>query len=210
MKSENIEEIVNAITEVMAMASKVDKSLTVGVGKSAYKGVADADVKELLQPLLQSAGLSVVPVDYEYQTSFSTYTKEYNGQFKELTQTFVDCKATYLLMHKSGQYVYIKGLGHGVDSADKAAGKATTYALKNALLYIFLIPTGAIDDTDKTHSLDHGNRMTKDKDKDNKPWLNKGTEAFSNAKKAINQGYTIADIRKKYKVSKEVEQLLND
>jgi hypothetical protein len=39
-----------------------------------------------------------------------------------------------------------------VDTQDKSAGKATTYALKNALLYTFLVPTGTIDDADVTHS----------------------------------------------------------
>jgi len=39
-----------------------------------------------------------------------------------------------------------------VDSQDKGAGKATTYALKYALLYTFLIPTGKIDDADNSHS----------------------------------------------------------
>jgi hypothetical protein len=50
--------------------------------------------------------------------------------------------------------IEIVGYGHGIDTQDKSAGKATTYALKNALLYSFLVPTGAIDDTDKTHSND--------------------------------------------------------
>ena len=46
----------------------------------------------------------------------------------------------------------VMGYGHGVDSQDKSAGKATTYALKYALLNTFLVPTGDIDDTDNTHS----------------------------------------------------------
>jgi hypothetical protein len=49
----------------------------------------------------------------------------------------------------------IAGYGHGTDPQDKAAGKATTYALKYALLYTFLVPTGDIDDADKTHSDHH-------------------------------------------------------
>lgn len=57
-------------------------------------------------------------------------------------------------MHTSGEYLTISGYGHGVDTQDKGAGKATTYALKYALLYTFLVPTGKIDDTDKDHSED--------------------------------------------------------
>jgi len=55
-------------------------------------------------------------------------------------------------MHESGESKEISGYGHGVDPQDKGAGKATTYALKYALLYTFLVPTGSIDDADKTHS----------------------------------------------------------
>jgi hypothetical protein len=59
---------------------------------------------------------------------------------------------TYLLMHTSGEFIELKGYGHGKDFADKGAGKATTYALKYCLLYTFLTPKGDIDDTDTTHS----------------------------------------------------------
>jgi hypothetical protein len=41
--------------------------------------------------------------------------------------------ATYTLWHESGEFLDIPALGHGTDPLDKAAGKATTYAMKNAL-----------------------------------------------------------------------------
>ena len=58
------------------------------------------------------------------------------------------------MLHSSGESVELVGYGHGVDSQDKGAGKSTTYALKNCLLYTFLTPVGDIDDTDLTHSND--------------------------------------------------------
>jgi hypothetical protein len=57
-------------------------------------------------------------------------------------------------LHESGESVELAGYGHGVDPQDKGAGKATTYALKNCLLYTFLTPVGKIDDTETTHSND--------------------------------------------------------
>jgi hypothetical protein len=65
---------------------------------------------------------------------------------------FTSVKTKYLLLHESGESIEISGYGHGVDSQDKAAGKATTYALKYALLYTFLVPTGKIDDADNENS----------------------------------------------------------
>jgi hypothetical protein len=50
---------------------------------------------------------------------------------------------------------------YGVDSQDKGAGKATTYALKYALLYSFLVPTGDIDDTDIVHSQEYSVKPNK-------------------------------------------------
>jgi hypothetical protein len=58
----------------------------------------------------------------------------------------------YILLHTSGEFIEIAGYGQWVDTQDKGAGKATTYALKNTLLNMFLIPTGL--DTDNTHSDD--------------------------------------------------------
>jgi hypothetical protein len=57
-----------------------------------------------------------------------------------------------MLLHESGESIELMGYGHGVDTQDKGAGKATTYALKNCLLYTFLTPVGKIDDTETTHS----------------------------------------------------------
>ena len=56
-------EIIKAIIRVMQEAQSVGKNLDVGTGNSSYKGVADKDVKELLQPLLVKNGLAVLPAD---------------------------------------------------------------------------------------------------------------------------------------------------
>jgi len=42
----------------------------------------------------------------------------------------------------------------------------------------------------------------------NKPWLNDGTEEFEKARMALADGYSLADIRKKYKVSKKTAEAL--
>jgi hypothetical protein len=73
---------------------------------------------------------------------------------KSKQSIFTKVKTKYLLLHESGESVELAGYGHGVDPQDKGAGKATTYALKNCLLYTFLTPVGKIDDTETTHSND--------------------------------------------------------
>lgn len=44
--------------------------------------------------------------------------------------------------------------------------------------------------------------------KDTKQWLNKGTEQFTKVKEYLTNGGNISEVKKKYNVSKEVEQLL--
>lgn len=43
------------------------------------------------------------------------------------------------------------------------------------------------------------------------PWLNRGTEAYNNVVKVLKSGeYTLADVQKKYKISKDVKAALNE
>lgn len=142
-------EINKAIIAVMNEVKNVEKTMDVGTGGSSYKGVSDKVVKEILQPILAKNGLAIVPTDVIAKTSTTTWVDQYNKQ-KQSTLTEVTTK--YLLIHSSGESIELAGYGHGVDSQDKGAGKATTYALKYALLYTFLIPTGKIDDADNEHS----------------------------------------------------------
>lgn len=152
--------LVEAINQVMNEVRSVEKNLTVGAGRSSYQGVSDKDVKQLLQPALVRAGLVILPIGVEPKTTIERWeeTTYYNGQeqLKRKQSVLVETKVTYRLQHVSGEYIDLVGYGHGIDSQDKAPGKATTYALKYVLLYTFLIPTGAIDDTDNTHSDSQG------------------------------------------------------
>lgn len=148
--------LAQAVLKVMKAVEGIDKNLSVGTGKSSYKGVADKDVKLAVGRAMQENGLTILPIGVEPTITVSRWEQEenWNGnkQIKQKQSVFTEVKTKYLLLHDSGESIEIVGYGHGVDSGDKSAGKATTYALKNALLYTFMVPTGSIDDTDNTHS----------------------------------------------------------
>lgn len=144
--------LTTAILQVMNEVKSVEKNLNVGVGKSSYKGVSDKDVKQVIQPAMVRAGLVIIPVNIEPTLKIDRWTEQTNYGEKQKQQIFSEVKVTFELIHESGESRQIVGYGHGIDSQDKSAGKATTYALKYALLYTFLIPTGQIDDTDNDHS----------------------------------------------------------
>lgn len=154
-----MKKLVEAILAVMKDVENIDKNMNVGTGTNAYKGVQDKDVKMVIGKAMQKHGLVILPIRVEPTTKIDRWEEDtyYNGAksgVKAKQSVFTEVKTTYLLIHSSGESMEIQGYGHGSDPLDKSAGKATTYALKNALLYMFLVPTGAIDDTDTTHSDD--------------------------------------------------------
>lgn len=225
-KSESIKEITKAIVSVMKAVKGIDKSLTVGSGNASYKGVSDQDVKKEIGAAMVNNGLAIVPISVEPAVQIERWTEETNYGPKQKQQVFVESKTKYLLIHESGEWVELSGYGHGVDSQDKAAGKATTYALKYALLYTFMVPTGKIDDADAVHSDDLDTKKQQPapqttttpqpapttsaaENTKEKPWLNEKTEAFTKAIFALKDGsVTIPQIEKKYRLSKQIRGIL--
>ena len=144
----------HAMVKVMQEVKNIEKGLTVGSGSYSYKGVSDKDVKQQIGQAMAKNGLTCVPIKVEPTTSINRWEEVNNyKQVKQKMSVFVEVISTFRITHAdTKESIEIVGYGHGQDTSDKAAGKATTYALKNALLYSFLVPTGDIDDTDSTHS----------------------------------------------------------
>lgn len=143
-----MEQLVKAIIGVMNDVKSIEKNMQVGSGSYGYKGVADKDVKQKIGEAMQKHGLAIIPTSVEPNVQIERW--EEGGKQKQ--STFTEVRTKYLLIHESGQSLELSGYGHGIDSGDKGAGKATTYALKYALLYLFMVPTGNIDDADNSHS----------------------------------------------------------
>lgn len=211
-------EIAKAIIEVMKAVKGIEKSMTVGTGANSYRGVADKDVKKAVGDAMSLNGLCILPIGNEARTQVDRWeeTSTYQGvpSTKMKQSVFTEVTTKYLLLHTSGESIEIVGYGHGVDSQDKSAGKATTYALKYALLYTFMIPTGTIEDADSEHSEAKdipANKPAKESnpegmkapENDTRQWLNAGTKEWAEAIKYLqSEGGSLAKIEKKYKLSK--------
>lgn len=213
--------LATAILNVMKDVKGIDKSMTVGTGNSSYKGVPDQEVKKVIGESMAKNGLTILPVGIEPTTKIERWEEEtfFNGKsngLKTKQSVFTEVRTKYLLLHESGESVELQGYGHGVDSQDKGAGKATTYALKYTLLYTFLVPTGKIDDSDNDHS------DNKEVPKTQPPVISKmqppvkklpemktGTVAFDSAKLKLSTGeITMSDVEAKFTVSTEIKNLL--
>ena len=145
-----------AIIEVIKEVEWVAKSMTVWTGSNSYQWVSDKDVKTLLRNVMTKHWLSILPIGIQSKIQIDRweevdqYSKSVPKDMKSKQSIFTEVTTKYLLLHTSGESIEVAWYWQGVDTQDKGAGKATTYALKNTLLNMFLIPTGV--DTDNTHS----------------------------------------------------------
>ena len=212
--------LAQAIVKVMKAVKGMEKNSRVGTGNSAYDGTKYQDVAETFNQAMSENGLSMLPIDIEEETKIDRWqevdpwSKETPKAMKTKQSVFTKVKVKYLLLHESGESQVITGYGHGIDSQDKGAGKATTYALKNTLLYTFLTPVGKIDDSETTHSNDIKTPPKKTKSKQPKEKYNFGTDEklkwvndaqVAAMKKAITDGQkeSVISSLSKYKWSKD-------
>lgn len=150
IKEMNIFQKMSSITEEI---TRVAKNLNVGVGKSQYKAVGEADVLNAVKPIEIKYGVYSYPLNRNIvDANILTTKSEYNGETTEKNQLFMRLETIYRFVNidKPDEYVDIKTYGDGVDSQDKAPGKAMTYSDKYALLKAYKIETG--DDPDQKAS----------------------------------------------------------
>ena len=196
-----MKQIAKAIISVMKEVKGMEKNSRVGAGtKAAYDGTKDKDVKETFNNALSKNGLAMIPIGIEEETRVDRWEEEqtWSGKtsIKQKQSIFTKVNTKYLLLHESGESIEIAGYGQGIDSQDKGAGKATTYAMKNALLYTFLTPVGKIDDSDTTHS------NSIETPTDNRNWL---TESQLNATLKATKDQA-EKVLKTFKMKKEYRQ----
>lgn len=196
----------SSIINVMRSVKNIDKSMTVGTGQNSYKGVADKDVKYIIGTAMANNHITCLPIEIDEDVKIDRWTEETQYGVKSKQSIFTKVKVKFQLTHSlSKESIVIVGYGHGVDSQDKSAGKAMTYALKNALLYSFLVPTGAIDDTDTTHS----NNLPIPNAVKAKPTIN--DERFQNGIKAILKGEaSVKDLESNFALTGSQKQALSE
>lgn len=133
--------IYEKLAEITAELSVVAKNLTVGEGRSSYRAVGEADVLAAVKPLEKKHKIYSYPVCREIADS---QIMTVNRKGYEVQMQFVRIKTVYRFVNveKPEEYIEVTTFGDGVDSQDKAPGKAMTYADKYALLKAYKIITG--------------------------------------------------------------------
>lgn len=144
--------IYEKMAEITAAINTVAKNLQVDTGKGkGYKAVSEADVLAAVKPIEKQFGVYSYPFHREVVESGELVT---NTQYGERKSLFLRVMTIYRFVNieKPEEFVDIYTYGDGVDSQDKAPGKAMTYGDKYALLKAYKIQTG--DDPDQYASGD--------------------------------------------------------
>lgn len=155
-ENKNIFYRMSKITEEISV---VAKNLSVGYGKNSYKAVGEADVLAAVKPIEAKHGVYSYPLSREIIDSGVLTTAGYDG--KEKNQMYMRIKTVYrfLCIDNPDSFIDIESFADGVDSQDKAPGKAMTYADKYALLKAYKIITGDDPDQNMSEELKAKKRM---------------------------------------------------
>ena len=155
IKKLNIYEKMSLITEEMGV---VEKNLKVQVTQSSsYQAVSERDILDNVKPLEKKYRIYSYPVNREIvDNSVLTKKTEYNNKITETNSLYMRLEITYRFvnMDNKDEFIDVKTYGDGIDTGDKAPGKAMTYGDKYALMKAYKISTG--DDPDKDPSPQEG------------------------------------------------------
>lgn len=155
-KEMNIWERVSAIS---AEIKSVEKSTEVGSGNNRYKAAVEADVLRPVKELEQKYRVVSFPVDrgIVYQgelTKERRYEdKNRNTVTTDITKTPIirlSVRLRFVNLDNPSDFIETVSYGDGVDSLDKAPGKAMTYSDKYGLMKAYKMLTG--DDPDQNAS----------------------------------------------------------
>ena len=158
MEETNGMNIYQRMSRITNELGAVAKNLTVGYGRNSYKAVGEADVLNAVKPAEEKWGIYSYPasrrtISVDTLSTSGTKTDNYgNESIVERVQFIFRIETTYRFVNidNPAEYIDIISFGDGVDSADKAPGKAMTYSDKYALLKAYKIQTG--DDPDQDPS----------------------------------------------------------
>jgi hypothetical protein len=169
---------------------KVGKNHFNAFGKYKYRNLED--IMDAVKPLLTKYGL-VLQITDEVKEIGSTIYVESVAHLADAEGNSITSKA------QAGIDVNKKGM-----DMSQTFGASSSYARKYACNALFLIDDVA--DADSTNT--HGKGSKSAPKTTEKPWLNKDTDAYSKVASYLMDGGKLSDVKKKYKISKEVEQLL--
>ena len=155
IKEMNIFEKMSAITNELGVVAK-NLNVDMGGGRS-YKAVQEKDILDAVKPLEEKYRVYSYPVARNItDRDILVKESEYKEKITRTNTLFMRIETIYRFVNMDNTQDYIETItyGDGLDTGDKAPGKAMTYADKYALMKSYKIATG--DDPDKDVSPENG------------------------------------------------------
>lgn len=133
--------LLQRINEVRKSIAYIQKDKSVDTGRGSYRAVTHDTVTAMVRPAMIEHGIVCFPSLVE---SFSMPKENPEAkQFRyEATYDFTFCN-----IEDEKDRIVIRIESHAMDNADKAPGKALSYAKKYAMLKLFEIETGEDDES---------------------------------------------------------------
>lgn len=149
------------IYEKMAMirdeAGVISKNLEIEFAKNRkYKAVSERDVLDAIRPLMEKYKVYSYPIERVCDEKDRVVeTRSYNGDVSEKTTFYFHYRNVmrFVNIEEPSEYIDVVSYSTGLDSGDKADGKAMTYADKYAYMKAFMLSTG--DDPDQEASKEY-------------------------------------------------------
>lgn len=173
--------IFEKISEVMKRIEYLTKDDKVEFNNIKYKAISEEKVTTTVRKALIEVGIVIVPVVQDCTITELIRTEKNVNQRAD-----VHTKYRIQNIEDPKDYIEVESHGSGVDTQDKAVGKAMTYAYKYMLLRVFAIPTG--EDPDKIASAKEDDDIAKEVEKEmNSKISSKIVDALTEAIR--NKGY---------------------
>ncbi|MDO5532873.1 ERF family protein [Sutterella sp.] len=144
--------IVRAADALRQRGIAKNRSVTAG-GSFRYRGIDE--VYEALSPILAEQHLAIRPSRIEVlsagtvKTTVAGKSDRVSRELRILIEYTITCAI-------DGSSLTFQSLGEGIDSSDKATGKALSYAYKNAIFQVFCVPVQGQPDPDEEVAETHG------------------------------------------------------
>lgn len=151
-----IQSELQTVAKNLEIATKTDKN---GKTLRSYKAVSEVDILNAVKPLEAKYGVVSFPAERTIVDNGFLEKEGYNGSVTKSFYLRVMVTYTFVNVDSPTEQISVTAYGDGIDTGDKATGKAMTYADKYALMKMYKISTG--DDPDQERSEEYTKKTGK-------------------------------------------------
>lgn len=191
IKQLNIFEKMSAITNELGVVAK-NLNVDMGKGKS-YKAVQEKDVLDAVKPIEEKYRVYSYPKERKIVDSGILEKETQYGKTKNVYLR-IETIYEFVNLDKTEEKITMTSYADGIDSGDKATGKAMTYSDKYSLLKAYKIATG--DDPDKDASPEKGYSKVSKSEQDERLQLLDEIQGL-----AILKSIDLEEVKGKFKVA---------